>query len=103
MIDLREADVGIAVVNDVVLIVQHLPNGQPHPIEGQILGLLPDEVERLVGVMNLIELFDAAARLGGMVPELARLLLRIDRIEGLRMVSARSRVPRLEDDGVTIS
>jgi hypothetical protein len=59
MLDLREVDVGIAVVNERIQIVEGFPHGQRLAIERQILALLlEDEAERLVRVVERVELLD---------------------------------------------
>ena len=73
MIDLREVDVRVAVVDDGVEELQRVPDAMPLPVARQVVGLLREhEVERLVRVVEAVELLHRVARLGGEVPELLR-------------------------------
>ena len=63
VLDLREVDVGIAVVDERVEEVERLPDRQRLAIERQILALLLEhEVERLMRVVERVELLDARPR-----------------------------------------
>ena len=59
VLDLREVGVGIAVVHQRVQEVERLPDVHLPPVERQVLALLrPHEIERLVRVVQAIELFN---------------------------------------------
>ena len=60
MLDLREVDVGIAVVDQRVQVLQRLPHRHRPAVQRQVVALLlQDEVERLVRVVLEVELRDA--------------------------------------------
>jgi hypothetical protein len=76
VIELREIGIGIALVHDVVEVIEHLPDGHLLSVERQVLGLLPlHEIERLVLVILAVELPDVAFRLRVVVAEVLRGLL----------------------------
>jgi hypothetical protein len=68
-----ERRVGIALVDDVVEVLEHLPDRHPLAVEAEVLALLRlDEVERLVPVILSVELTHVAGRLGVVVAEVLR-------------------------------
>ena len=70
MIHLGEIGVGIALVDDVVEMLQHLPHRHRLAIQRQVLRLLADdEVERLILMVLAIELLDVAGRFFRVVAE----------------------------------
>ena len=64
VLDLGEVDIRVAVVHEHVQVVQRLPDGHRPATPGQVLALLSEhEVQRLIRVIERIELFDARVRM----------------------------------------
>ena len=74
VLDLREVDVGIAVVDERVEEVERFPDGQRLAVERQVVALLLEhEPERLICVVEGVELLDARPRVR-VVPKLVNRL-----------------------------
>ena len=57
-----EVGVGVAVVHERVQILERLPDADPLPVQGEKLPLFcQDEIERLISVIEPVELFDRRA------------------------------------------
>jgi hypothetical protein len=74
VLDLAELDVGIAVVDQRLHELERFPRRHAPAVARQVLALLrADEVERLPGMVEPVELVDGRARARAVVPETGRL------------------------------
>ena len=90
VLDLGEVDVGVAVVDERVQVLQGLPHAHRPAVEREVLALLPeDELHRLVRVVLPVELAHGGPLFGGKVPE---------RFARLRLVDGAARMGLLHGD-----
>ena len=90
VLDLRQLGIGVAVVDQGVEELHRLPDPHHPMVLGQVLPLLrPDEVERLIAVIQPVELADGRADVRPVIAE-RRLLA------GLRIALPEERFPLVE-------
>ncbi len=71
--DLRQRQVGVAVVNQTVQKIHRLPDAHLGFVQLSVFGLFgEDEIERLVGVIEPVQLFDRGAGFGLVGAEVVR-------------------------------